>query len=355
MTGASRILIVGGLLLGCLSGASARALVVAADPALKGPLEEFARRYPTSRGGTPLKFVWSSTCAGRAGEAVDVVISAGSRPAAGLATRAMRPRIFAKTQIAIITRADHPAVNGLTDLVEAEKILSTTAENPMTPLLRDLLDRASQAYGRGWLALVDDRMLPQATDSPSVVEAVASGAVDVGLAYGPNARGIAGVRTVPVAPGLNPTVNFNAVYLVKSSERGSAERFVDALLEPTFQQILARSGMGSPLVAPEELAVNYDGQALRLFVKNLRSMRQARVTADGEPFAGTDLRSLLKSATGNRVRIIGADGLTVDVSHASLTRLGAVLMPMGGGNLRAILPGQPRARWVRWVRRIEVF
>jgi hypothetical protein len=214
--------------------------------------------------------------------------------------------------------------------------------------------QSAQAYGRGWLTLVERHMDDSLSDVRAVLAKVAAGEAEAGIVYATDARAHNKVRSVSIPPGLNVTVPLFVAAARESRYRIPATRFTEFLFSKTAQTILSGRGFESPLKAVPELPVLLGGESIRLIVDKLDSLPQATATVGGERYRGADLRSILRPAKGTRLRIVGADGLTVTIPLAEVRREGAILIRMPSQNLQVILPGQPRTRWVRWVRQISV-
>jgi hypothetical protein len=217
-----------------------------------------------------------------------------------------------------------------------------------------MLDRAAQAYGRGWLALVDRRLIAESPDVRAVLAGVAAGEADAGIVYATDAKAYSRVRAVSIASGLNVTASYAAATVRRSPNRALGDSFVEFLFSATAQNELLLRGFVSPLDAPDELPILFGGETMRLIVNKLSALPQTSAIVRGQRYRGADLQAILGPARGSRLRITGADGLSIDVAMTNVRRDGAILVRIGNGNLQVVLPGEPASRWVRWVRRIEV-
>lgn len=264
------------------------------------------------------------------------------------------PRSFANTNLAIVTGAENGVLKTLTDLAQTESLLMPAVGDPANSYSKRLFAQAAQAYGRGWLGLVERRIDAQASDVRAVLAKVGSGDAEAGIVYATDAKAYAKVRSVAIPPGLNVTVTFYVGYRRGSEVRTRAVRFTEFMFSSGAQSLLKSRGFSSPLDPVEELPVLFADESLRLFVSKLNSMPQDTVKSEGSIYRGADLRSILGPAKGRQVRIAGADGLTVTVPLERLRRNGGVLVKMPDGNLQVVLPGEPSTRWVRWIRSIQV-
>lgn len=338
--------------------AQRRTLHVYADVSLRESAEALERKFEASQPNVDVRITLagSGRLAGqiKSGASADVFMSAGPRPVSSIATLLTRPRIFAKNGLVLVTPADKESVNRLPDLAQTEKILLPELDDPAHAYARQMLDRAAQAYGRGWLSLVDRHVEADAPDVRAVLGGIAAGEADAGIVYATDAKAHNKVRSVPVPGGLNVLASYSAAAVRRSANRDLAEAFVEFLLGNSGQSELTRRGFVSPLTPVSELPVSLGEESLRLFPDKLAALPQGAVRSNGERYRGADLKAILAAAKGTRVRITGADGLTVDVTLAALRRSGGILVRMSDGNLQAVLPGEPTTRWVRWVRRIEV-
>jgi molybdate transport system substrate-binding protein len=338
--------------------AQRRTLHVYADVSLREAAEVFERKFEAAQPNVDVRF----TLAGsgklseqiKSGANADVFVSSGQRPVSSIATLLTRPRIFAKNSLVLVTPAEKDGVTRLPDLAQTEKILLPVLDDPAHAYARQMLDRAAQAYGRGWLSLVDRHIEAQSPDVRAVLGGIAAGEGDAGIVYATDAKALSRVRTVPVPGGLNVTASYSAAAVRRSSHRALAESFVEFLLSASAQAELTRRGFVSPLKPVSELPVLLGEESLRLFPSKLSALPQGAARIGSTRYRGADLKAILSTASGSRVRITGADGLTVDVTLSALRASGGLLVKMSDGNLQVVLPGEPATRWVRWVRRIEV-
>ncbi|MGV3616050.1 MAG: molybdate ABC transporter substrate-binding protein [Fimbriimonas sp.] len=347
--------------LAVLSGsahAQRRVLHVHADVSLREAAEFIEKKFEAAQPNVDVRLTFAGS--GRladgikSGATADVFASAGPRPIGSIATLLTRPRIFAKNSLVLVTPVDQEAITRLPDLAQTEKILLPVLDDPAHAYARQMLDRAAQAYGRGWLSLVDRHLVAESPDVRAVLAGVAAGEADAGIVYTTDAKAMSRVRTVPLAGGLNIVASYSAAAVRRSANRALAESFVEYLLAAGSQAELTRRGFVSPLVPVAELPVSFGNESLRLFADKLSALPQASAKVGGTRYRGADLKAILSPARGRLVRITGADGLTVDITLAALRKGGALILRMPDGNLRVVLPSEPTTRWVRWVRRIEV-
>lgn len=294
----------------------------------------------------------------RAGVNADVFLSAGPRPMFAVSGKFGRPRTFARNALVVVTPLDHNEIRKLPDLAMASQITIANPSDPSYAYFFQVLERGSQAFGRGWSALVQRKVVSEALDVRQVVRGILRGEATVGIAYATDVRVASKVRSVSIVPGLNVPVTYTAAAATRSQYPGSAEAFLEGLVSPATQADLKRRGFLSPMDGVSELPVVSLGGTLRLFVDRAGTMPQARLKVKQGlktvGYRGIDLRAILGSIPGTRVRFTGADGQSVDVSLTELRKDGAVLVRTSPGNLQVVLPGRPPSLWVKWLRRIEV-
>jgi molybdate transport system substrate-binding protein len=338
--------------------AQRRVLHVYADVSLREASEVLERKFEAIHPDVDVKI----TLAGsgsladqiKDGAAADVFASAGPRPVSSIATLLTRPRTFARNSLVVVTPPENEAIKRLPDLAQTEKVLLPVLDDPVHAYARQMLDRAAQAYGRGWLALVDRRLIAESPDVRAVLAGVAAGEADAGIVYATDAKAYSRVRAVSIASGLNVTASYAAATVRRSPNRILGDSFVEFLFSSTAQNELMQRGFVSPLAAPDELPILFGGETMRLIVNKLNALPQTSAVVRGQRYRGADLQAILGPARGSRLRITGADGLSIDVAMTNVRRDGAILVRIGNGNLQVVLPGEPATRWVRWVRRIEV-
>ena len=345
-------------ILASTASAQRRLVNVYADVSLRESFESIERRFEAANPNSDLRFTFSGSGSLanqiKDGASADVFVSAGPRPVVALGATLGRSRTFARNALVLVTPEGKTDIERLPDLVKAELVLLPALEDPGHAYARQLFDRAAQAYGRGWLTLVDRHVKAELPDVRAVASAVAKGEADAAVVYATEATATENLRAVPIAGGLNVVASYSAATVRRSPSREAADRFVEFLFTPAAQTELAKRGFGSPLKAVAELPVLLGGESLRIFTNRMAVLPQANRVVGGVRHRGADLKAILSSARGTRVRFTGADGLSVDVALASIRKNGAILVRRPDGNLQVVLPGEPTSRWVRWLRRVEV-
>lgn len=330
----------------------AQSLTIIATPSLKEVAHGAAKRF----GAAKVVVVSADQILerSRTGDA-DVVLASGSDPFRSETKLALTSKTFGRNRLVIVTSQDDPVVEQMSDLAKEHRLGLAPVGTPLGEASQQLFALSSRAYGKGWLGLVERRVSERHPDPSVLIERVASGELDAAVVFASDVHvKPAGIRVTSIPAGLSPALGHVAIVLRASKHRAKGIQFVESLFTATAQAELVHKGFISPLAPVDELPVIYNGAATRLFVKSLPSLAKSTVTVSRKKMEGASLVDLLKRARGNRVRLTGADGLTVDIPLTELRRNGGLLVPMGDGNVRAVLPGHSEGKWVRWLRSIEV-
>ena len=212
-----------------------RGVTVFAASSLTDVFGDIATAFEATHPGVEvtLQFAGSSRLATQinAGAPADVFAAADERTAAQVAARQVT--VFARNRLAIATPPDNPAgVTGLDSLTGGELVLALCApEVPCGAL-------AEQVGGPELVAAADTRE----PNVRGVLTKVLLGEVDAGVVYvtdlaaaGDAVRGF----TIDHPAGV-------AYPLVLLSNRPEATAFVDFVLSPQAQELLAGAGFGAP-------------------------------------------------------------------------------------------------------------
>ena len=222
------------------------AVRIFAAASLTGPFEvlaqRFRERHPALRvelhcAGTPQLVMQL-----RQGAPADVFAAANELQMravseAGLTEEA--PRAFATNSLALVTAAANPeAITTVDDLGRADvQCLLCAPEVPAGRYARQMLQRAG----------LEVRSVSDEPSVRAVVSKVELGVVDAGVVYRTDAIA-AGDRVchVPVPPHLNVVATYPIVTTSTGQQVEQGRAFVDFVLSPEGQRILAAHGFSSP-------------------------------------------------------------------------------------------------------------
>lgn len=149
------------------------------------------------------------------------------------------PRVFATNRLQIVVAAGNPkGITRLADLVRPGLVVVLCA--PAVPCGR----YAAQALQKAGVSVVP---ASQETDVKAVVSKVALGEADAGIVYVTDVKaGGVKVQGVVIPDGQNVVASY-PIALVKAAHDGrAAQAFVDFVLSPQGQRILAGFGFGGP-------------------------------------------------------------------------------------------------------------
>jgi len=228
---------------GCSAGTDEQVVTIAAASSLTDAFTELGAQFEADDPRVTLRFTFagSSTLAEQvmAGAPIDVLATA-SPQTMGIAVQAGdvdQPVVFATNALAIAVPIGNPAgITGLADLAEPDvTVVVCAAQVPCGAAAR-------AALARSGVALTPASLEP---DVRAVLAKVVADEADAGLVYrsdivtaGDTVEGI----TIP------DDENASTEYLIATTSRGgdAAERFVDLVLSPAGQAVLADSGFGAP-------------------------------------------------------------------------------------------------------------
>ena len=148
-------------------------------------------------------------------------------------------QIFASNRLEIAVAAGNPKkIGGLADLARPDVILVLAA--PTVPAGKYALDALAKAG-------VDAKPASQEVDVRAVLNKVALGEADAGIIYVTDVKSAAGRVTGVDIPEQHQVVARYPVAVVKDSRNAPlAHRFVDYLVSPAGQSVLAEFGFSKP-------------------------------------------------------------------------------------------------------------
>jgi molybdate transport system substrate-binding protein len=225
----------------------AQALTVSAAASLGEALREIGARFQ-AQGGPAVHFNFAASGVLlqqlRQGAPVDVLASADEATAQrGVALGLLEPasrRVFARNALVLVAPIGSALPQTLADLARPELRRIALGKPANVPAGR-YAEQALQQHGLA--AAVAAKRVP-ADNVRQVLDYVARGEVDAGLVYASDVRAAATrVRKVQRVTGTDPIVY--PALRVKGGQ-ADAQAFIDFLLSPEAQAILARHGFEAP-------------------------------------------------------------------------------------------------------------
>jgi molybdate transport system substrate-binding protein len=154
------------------------------------------------------------------------------------------PRIFARNEPVIVVPRGNPAgVSSLRDLPRANRIVLGIPAVPIGAYALQVLDAASRRYGTDFRARVEAHVVSREVNVRQVLAKVALGEADAAIVYRTDAAAAASsVETIAIPPELNVVAQYPIAAVKSSRQPALAREFIELVLSPAGQEILARFG-----------------------------------------------------------------------------------------------------------------
>ena len=232
-------------------------LTIFAAASLKGALEDVAGAYAAVAPEVALTFSTGASSALRAqieqGAPADVLLSADTTQPAALVDDGHTvgaPRIFAGNQLGIIVPSGNPAAIATpADLARpGVKIVAAGDAVPITAYATSLV--ANLASADGYPRDFDERyaanVVSREDDVGAVVAKIELGEGDAAIVYRTDAVASDSIATVEIPPEANVIASYAAVIIAGTPHADAATAFLDWLIGPAGQAVLARRGFSAP-------------------------------------------------------------------------------------------------------------
>lgn len=185
------------------------------------------------------------------GAPADVFASAAksfmTRLEEGRQVDAQETRLFTRNQLSIILPKSNPAnLGSLSDLAQpGVKLVLGAREGPQGAYVETLLTNLSAAPGfpEGFKEQVYSNVVSYESTVKGVVTKVSLGEADAGIVFVTDASSAAdALITLPIPPEYNVTAVYPIAPLKEAPNRAQAQAFVEFVLSPAGQEILAKYG-----------------------------------------------------------------------------------------------------------------
>lgn len=238
------------LLIG-LGTAQAAELTVSAAASLNNAFQELAPAFEAAHPGTKLQYNFAASGALlqqiAKGAPVDVFVSADQATmdqaqAQGLVKREQRRNVVSNSLVLIVPAASTQQPRSLGELAQPayqRVAIGLPASVPVGRYTQQVL----QAAGL-WTA-IEPRMIG-ANNVRQALDYVARGEVDAGFVYATDAALVPGKVKVALTVPMAEPILYPAAPMAGSAQPELAQRFVQWLLTPPAQAVLARHGFGQP-------------------------------------------------------------------------------------------------------------
>ncbi len=228
-------------------------IVVFAAASLTDAFAEIAQAFQQKYPGATVRFNFAGSSQLRTqlahGARADVFASADWKNMQGAqqdGTVAGEPKVFVRNEPVIVVPANGPArIAALGDLAKPGVRLVLAAEDvPIGNYARQILDKASQdpQYGSDFASRVLANVVSEETNVKAAVTKVALGEADATFAYRtdaitPDMRGA--VKVIDIPSQFNVVAEYPIAVVENAPNPGGAQVFVDFVLSPEGQRILA--------------------------------------------------------------------------------------------------------------------
>ncbi|WP_124711354.1 molybdate ABC transporter substrate-binding protein [Gordonia insulae] len=228
---------------GSSSASRSSTLNVFAAASLKKTFTAIADEFEQQHQGVKvtLSFDGSSTLVNqiKQGAPADVFASADEKNMDKLGEQAVDPEIFATNTLVIVTAPGNP--KGITSFADLNKPGVTTVVCQSAQPCGNATDTVERNTGITVAAASEEQSVT------AVLTKVTSGQADAGVVYVTDAKGAGDKVATVVDPAFAAVVNSYPIATVQGAANDAmAKEFVDAVLSPSGQQILAGAGFGKP-------------------------------------------------------------------------------------------------------------
>ncbi len=271
------VLVALGVLVAACSGAGAAPTTAAASPQPAGEVVVFAaaslsdafteigQEFQGAHPGVTVTFNFAASqqLAQQLGEGAPADVFASANPQQILAAIetgrvvAGSERVFVRNRLIVVLPADNPGdIVRLQDLARPGlRLVLTAAEAPAGQYTLEFLDRASAdpAFGASFRDEVLANVVSYEENVRAVVAKVLLGEADAGIVYSTDAASedAAQLGRLDIPDGLNVIAEYPIAPVADSTNPGLAAAFVDFVLSPQGQAILADHGF-APVSALQE-------------------------------------------------------------------------------------------------------
>ena len=152
---------------------------------------------------------------------------------------------FAYNELVVVVPKSNPAhLATLADLADTDlKIVLAAEEVPVGSYTRQFLALADAQFGADYQARFMKNVVSNEDNVKSVLTKVSLGEADAGVVYGSDAASAADtVLTIAIPPALNVRAEYPLAVLKESTNPQAARAFVDYILSPDGQSLLAQYG-----------------------------------------------------------------------------------------------------------------
>ena len=228
-------------------------VTVFAAASLTDAFEDIAAAWSSADPGSDITLSTDASSALRAqieeGAAVDVFASADERNAQALVDGCLAPgpiTPFAHNELVVVVPKGNPAaIETPADLAKADvRVVAALPDVPITQYTTQVVANlaALDGYADGFAEAVTANTVSEEENVRAVLTKIELGEGDAALVYATDALSSDGVEVVPIPDEANVLATYAAVTVGASSQPAEAVAFLEFLIGPEAQAILAAHG-----------------------------------------------------------------------------------------------------------------
>jgi molybdate transport system substrate-binding protein len=157
--------------------------------------------------------------------------------------------LFCTNRLVVITPASNPGgITSLQDLAtKPVKIVIGSEDVPIGSYTRTVLTNLDSVYGTGYADQVLSHVVSNEDAVASIVTKVQSGEADAGFVYVTDAQAAGSdVKTIGLPDAAQAVAEYPIAAVDRSAHSKDAQEFVEFVLGPSAQHLLASAGFGPP-------------------------------------------------------------------------------------------------------------
>ena len=248
----SMVLVVCATLLGAC-GQRSNTLTIFAATSLTDAQEELARNFETKNPGIKPKINFSSSSnlalQIREGAKADVFMSANYAQMEQVESLGLlhgEKQVFASNRVVLVVPAENPAsIKSLDDLVAPNlRIVLALTGTPIRSYTDFLLKAAAQERSSDFLSALQTNIRSEEANVRLVLSKILLGEADAAFVYQTDvtASVMDDVEIIPVPDRYQSKIAYTLAILISSTQRQLSEQFINFVLSPAGQAILAKWG-----------------------------------------------------------------------------------------------------------------
>jgi len=351
---------------------------VFAAASLTGAFTEIGNTFQTSHPNTKINFNFAGSDQRATqitqGAPADVFASANSTQMqvavdAGMIDGSML-QPFARNRLIVVYPQSNPAqIQSLQDLAKPKlKLVLASASVPVGNYALDFLAKASALpeFGTSYSPTVLLNVVSYENNVKAVLSKVSLGEADAGIVYSTDAASISdsSIGTLAIPDQLNTIATYPIAITQNSANSQLAQAFVDFVLTPAGQQILARYGFitvtDPSALSPYQLLIAGNlTTPLTLTAELIENYEQQQVEFNGQSYRGLGFGQLLMQiqpkSNARTFSLLSSDGSQTVLAIADLTAdPRAIIAAEADGSFTSIIPSNPNASQLKNIVKITV-